>query len=71
MTDMPTPQPIPRKGSLLVQDARTVKRNRAEARFKMYGIIAISMGLMMLLILLPCCRQGSSRKWRTWVSQLI
>lgn len=54
MTDMPTPSSLSagRKGSLLVQDARTVKRNRAEARFKMYGIAAISIGLLMLLILL-------------------
>ncbi len=40
------------KGSLLVQDARTVKRNRAEARFKMYGIAAITIGMLMLAILL-------------------
>ncbi|MGC1495958.1 MAG: phosphate ABC transporter permease PstA [Sulfitobacter sp.] len=39
-------------GSLLIQDARTRKRNRAETRFKMYGIAAISIGLLMLLILL-------------------
>ena len=69
MTDMPTPQPIPRKGSLLVQDARTVKRNRAEARFKMYGIIAISMGLMMLLILLTTIiGRGTSAFQQTFVS---
>jgi len=69
MTDMPTPQPILRKGSLLVQDARTVKRNRAEARFKMYGIIAISMGLMMLLILLTTIiGRGTSAFQQTFVS---
>jgi phosphate transport system permease protein len=69
MTDMPTPQPIPRKGSLLVQDARTVKRNRAEARFMMYGIIAISMGLMMLLILLTTIiGRGTSAFQQTFVS---
>ncbi len=69
MTDMPTPQPIPRKGSLLVQDARTVKRNRAEARFKMYGIIAISMGLLMLLILLTTIiGRGTSAFQQTFVS---
>jgi phosphate transport system permease protein len=38
--------------SLLVQDARTQKRNRAEARFKMYGLAAIAVGLLMLVILL-------------------
>ena len=38
--------------SLLVQDTRTRKRNRAEARFKMYGIAAIAVGLLMLAVLL-------------------
>jgi phosphate transport system permease protein len=38
--------------SLLKQDARTVKRNRAEARFKAYGLIAIGLGVVMLVILL-------------------
>jgi len=56
MTDMPIENagagPAPRKGSLLEQDARTRKRNRAEARFKAYGILAIAMGLLMLVILL-------------------
>ncbi|WP_176249097.1 phosphate ABC transporter permease PstA [Sulfitobacter sp. HGT1] len=49
MTDMPNATP---KNSLLRQDARTVKRNRAETRFKAYGIAAISVGLLMLVILL-------------------
>ena len=42
----------PAKSSLLVQDARTVKRNRAEKRFKAYGIAAISISLLFLLVLL-------------------
>ena len=33
------------------QDARTRKRNAAEARFKAYGIAAITIGMLMLLIL--------------------
>ena len=37
---------------LLDQDARTNKRNRAEARFKAYGLTAIGIGVLMLLILL-------------------
>ena len=49
MTDMPNATP---KNSLLRQDARTVKRNRAETRFKAYGIAAISVGQLMLVILL-------------------
>ncbi|MEH6672979.1 MAG: phosphate ABC transporter permease PstA [Sulfitobacter sp.] len=50
MTDMPNPAK-PRQ-SLLEPDARTVKRNRAESRFKAYGIAAIAVGLLMLAILL-------------------
>ncbi|MEM6578584.1 MAG: phosphate ABC transporter permease PstA [Pseudomonadota bacterium] len=40
------------QGSLLGQDARTTRRNRAEARFKAYGIAAISAGLLFLCVLL-------------------
>ena len=50
MTDIPNTA-TPRH-SLLKPDARTVKRNRAEARFKSYGIAAIAVGLLMLAILL-------------------
>ena len=32
---------VPRKASLLAVDPRTRRRNAAEARFKIYGIIAI------------------------------
>lgn len=48
---MPAVTPVPGKGSLLTQDARTRKRNAAETRFKAYGIAAISIGMLMLLIL--------------------
>ncbi|MCR9115089.1 MAG: DUF3333 domain-containing protein, partial [Rhodobacteraceae bacterium] len=41
----------PRKGSLHAQDARTTRRNRAEARFKAYGITAIVIGLLFLVVL--------------------
>lgn len=55
MTDVAhaSPPAAPKNSkSLLVQDARTVKRNRAETRFKMYGMAAICFGMLMLLILL-------------------
>lgn len=38
-------------GSLLTQSTRTRKRNAAETRFKSYGIAAIAVSLLMLLIL--------------------
>ncbi|MFK7835813.1 MAG: phosphate ABC transporter permease PstA [Sulfitobacter sp.] len=52
MTDTSVSEPKSRHGSLLQKDARTLRRNRSEARFKMYGIAAISVGLLMLVILL-------------------
>lgn len=38
-------------GSLLTQSAHTKKRNAAETRFKAYGIAAISVSLLMLMVL--------------------
>ena len=38
--------------SLIMPDARTQRRNRAEARFRMYGLIAIVTGLVFLATLL-------------------
>ncbi|SLN40728.1 Phosphate transport system permease protein PstA [Aquimixticola soesokkakensis] len=47
----PAPSAAP-KSSILTTDARTKKRNRAEARFKAYGIGAIVLGLAFLAALL-------------------
>lgn len=54
MTDTTTPNPAtPAKGkSLLAIDARTRKRNAAEARFRAYGVAAILTGLAFLAALL-------------------
>lgn len=41
----------PKKSSLLVQDARTRKRNAAETRFRIYGMAAIGVGLLFLVFL--------------------
>ncbi|MDJ0630376.1 MAG: phosphate ABC transporter permease PstA [Rhodobacter sp.] len=38
--------------SLLAQDARTKRRNAAETRFKIYGLIAVGIGLTFLAVLL-------------------
>ncbi|NDW44063.1 phosphate ABC transporter permease PstA [Ruegeria sp. PrR005] len=53
MTDLSANSaPATRHGaSLLKQNARTRRRNRAEARFRAYGIAAIAVGLAMLLVL--------------------
>lgn len=54
MTDATLPGPAvpPGKSSLLTLDARTRKRNAAEARFRAYGLGAIAIAVVMLLILL-------------------
>ncbi|MVO14539.1 phosphate ABC transporter permease PstA [Parasedimentitalea huanghaiensis] len=39
-------------GSLLLQSTRTKRRNAAETRFKLYGIAAIAISLLMLMVLL-------------------
>jgi phosphate transport system permease protein len=44
-------KPEKKKSSLLHLDARTRTRNAAEKRFKVYGMIAIAFGLLMLSIL--------------------
>jgi phosphate transport system permease protein len=44
--------PAPRKGSLLTQDARTKQRNAKEARFRMMGLVAVTIGLLSLVGLL-------------------
>ncbi|QBF31889.1 phosphate ABC transporter permease PstA [Thalassococcus sp. S3] len=46
-----SPAGRPPKSSLLELDARTKRRNAAEERFKIYGLIAIGIGLLMLVIL--------------------
>jgi len=46
------PASIPRKSSLIVQDARTKARNAAERRFRLYGMVAVSLGVLALVGLL-------------------
>lgn len=41
-----------RHGSLLTEDARTRKRNRAESRFKAYGLAAVIVSVLALFMLL-------------------
>jgi phosphate transport system permease protein len=46
------PATKPHRGSLLTQDALTKRRNAAEARFKAYGIMAITLSMLALVWLL-------------------
>ncbi|UWR28631.1 phosphate ABC transporter permease PstA [Sulfitobacter sp. W002] len=72
MSDIPNPAaPFadPRGASLLVQDGRTKRRNAAEGRFKLYGIIAIFIGLLMLLTLLfTIISRGTGAFQQTYVT---
>ena len=42
------------RGSLLAQDEHTRRRNAAEKRFEIYGMIAVSLGVLALI-----------ERWRT------
>jgi phosphate transport system permease protein len=50
MTDATASQPPAR--SLFKEDARTKRRNRAEARFRAYGLAAVVIGILALIMLL-------------------
>ncbi|MCX8507744.1 MAG: phosphate ABC transporter permease PstA [Rhodobacteraceae bacterium] len=65
MTDLPPHNPA----SLLLPDARTRARNRAEARFRAYGFTAICVALAMLAILLASILgNGLSAFRQTYIS---
>ncbi|MCZ4366518.1 phosphate ABC transporter permease PstA [Sulfitobacter dubius] len=72
MSDIPNPAaPFadPRGASLLEQDGRTKRRNAAEGRFKLYGIVAITIGLLMLLTLLfTIISRGTGAFQQTYVT---
>ncbi|WP_299817313.1 phosphate ABC transporter permease PstA [uncultured Jannaschia sp.] len=55
MTDATAPGAVPSgagQGSLLARDTRTAKRNAAEGRFKIYGLVAVCIGIAALIVLL-------------------
>ena len=57
------------ENSLFNISDRTKKRNAAEQRFKFYGIVAISVGLIMLLILAgTIILKGSSAFQQTFIT---
>lgn len=74
MTDMPlSPSPAAaparKPASLLAQDARTKARNAAEARFRWYGIIAIAISMLALVVLLgTILRDGSGAFRQTYLN---
>jgi phosphate transport system permease protein len=52
MTDAAAAPQHARGASLLKQDDRTRRRNRSEARFRAYGLAAVSVGIVALVLLL-------------------
>ena len=52
------------KTSLLAADPRTRKRNAAEARFRAYGLAAIAVALVMLVVLLVTIFSGGLGAFR-------
>ena len=76
MTDATAPSGAagapPRSGSLLQQDAHTRKRNAAETRFKTYGLIAVGLGVLALVLLVASIlSNGLSAFRQTYVSMEI
>ncbi|MDO5703752.1 MAG: DUF3333 domain-containing protein, partial [Paracoccus sp. (in: a-proteobacteria)] len=73
MTDMPIeparqPAPNSGSGSLLKKDARTRRRNAAEGRFRFYGLAAIGIAVLALIILVTTIlRDGSSAFRQTYL----
>ncbi len=67
MTDMPI-STAPKR-SLFTADARTVRRNRAERRFRAYGMAAVGVGILALIVLLvSILGNGLSSFRQTYVS---
>ena len=60
---------VPSKRSLYDISERTNKRNAAEGRFRLYGIIAIAIGLLMLLLLVTTIiYRGTSAFQQTFIT---
>ncbi|MEM7721397.1 MAG: phosphate ABC transporter permease PstA [Pseudomonadota bacterium] len=61
--------PKPGRGSLYAQDARTKKRNAAEARFRAYGLAAVIVGILALVLLLTSILSNGLSSFRqTYIS---
>lgn len=71
MTDAAAPSAAPAraKTSILELDERTKRRNAAEHRFRIYGIIAISIAVLALIFLLASViRNGSGAFFQTFIT---
>lgn len=64
MSDISYPNRAPAQKSLLVQDARTRKRNAAEARFRRMGLVAVTIGILALVGLLSSIIANGASSFR-------
>ena len=64
-----SPEALPRRRSLLVEDQRTRRRNAAEARFRLLGKIAVAIGMLALVgLLVSILSSGLSSFRQTYVT---
>jgi phosphate transport system permease protein len=69
MTDLSSVMPRPAASSLYAPDARTRRRNAAEKRFRAYGLAAICIAVLALVILMfTIIRDGSGAFRQTYLS---
>ena len=69
MTDLTGADGQRRKGSLLEPDDRTRRRNAAERRFQIYGMIAVGLAVIVLIILLASIfRNGAGAFMQTFIT---
>ncbi|MEP4194913.1 MAG: phosphate ABC transporter permease PstA [Aliishimia sp.] len=75
MSDATQGAAVPRRklnSSLMTEDPRTKKRNAAERRFKLYGLLAIGIGLLMLTILVfNIINRGTGAFQQTFVTMNV
>ncbi|MEM7710008.1 MAG: phosphate ABC transporter permease PstA [Pseudomonadota bacterium] len=70
MTDATAPSGAG-QGSLIEQDSRTAKRNAAEKRFRIYGLVAVCTGILMLVLLLTSILSNGLSSFRQTTIDIV
>lgn len=70
MSDASAPRSTAASGSLMVLDARTKKRHAAERRFRYYGMGAVGLGVLLLVMLLVSILSNGLGAFRQTVFEL-